>query len=117
MPNLSTRTLVHELVPLRQAALLVWQRIYASDEPLSAAKEEMLDAIASTFARVGPVYAFDANPDPLPREIGRDELEEGIFRGGANELRFPDERPPKRLLAVATEDVTATIQALKEAGL
>jgi hypothetical protein len=84
---------------------------------LWAARDELLDAIASTLSLVGPVYEFDTNPDALPREIGKEDLEEGIFRGGANELHFPDDRPPKRLLAVAAEDVTATIEVLKGRAL
>jgi hypothetical protein len=109
---------VHSLVPLKLAAELVWARVYEGRPSPGAAKEELLNSIASTLSLLTAIYEYEpASGSRGVRELSRGALEGGIFIGGAEELQFSDGRPPRRFLAIAADDISKAITALKGSAL
>ena len=107
--------LAHALVPLRLAAELVFSKIYEGRTTVE--RGPLLDSIASTIAALSPIYEYSPDPANPPRLLTRRELDGGMFKAGARELRFIDGRPTLAALAVAADDLSATIDALKSAGV
>lgn len=106
--------LPHTLLPLRLAAELIFSKVYV--DRVVTSREEVLDSIASTIAVLAPIYEYSADSHHPARPLSRMELEGGMFKGGARELRFIDGRQPRTSLAVAANDVTQTIETLKSAS-
>ena len=106
--------LPHTLLPLRLAAELIFSKVY--EGRVVTSREEALDSIASTIAVLAPIYEYSTDSQQPARRLSRIELEGGMFKGGARELRFIDGRPPRHSLAVAANDVTHTIETLKSAS-
>ena len=113
-PDESAR-LAHSLVPLKLAAELIFSKVY--EGRTIAARAPLLDSIASTISVLSPIYEYNTDPSRPPRLLTRMEIEGGMFRGGAEQMRFIDGRPPLSSLAVSADDLAATIDALKNAGL
>ena len=107
--------LAHTLLPLRLAAELVFSKVYEGRTTME--RGPLLDSIASTIAALSSIYEYNPNPADPPRLLTRRELEGGMFKGGARELRFIDGRATLVALAVSADDLSATIEALKSAGL
>jgi hypothetical protein len=105
------QNLAHSLVPLRLAAELVWAKVYQGRS--SAAKDELLNSIAFTFSLLTTIYEYEPESRSPARELSRAELDHGIFVGGAEELQFRNGRPPRRFLAIAADDISKAIEALK----
>ena len=97
------------------AVKLVWAKVYEGSTPLER-KEEVLNSLANTFSVTSPVYEYHTGAQITPRALSKRELEGGMFREGGRELHFIDGRRPRRNLAVTTDEVSATIQALLSAG-
>lgn len=104
-------------MPLKLAAEAVYQRVYEGRAPGTSRREDILNSIASILAVLADIYEYELDPHRTPRFISSDVIGAGIFRGGAQELHFIDGRPPLRLLAVAPEAVSRTVDALKRAAL
>ena len=102
----------HSLMPLDLAAEVIRQKVYADRVP-GLGREPLLDSIAVTISVVATVYEYDPHEASPPRALSRLELNRGIFKGGAKELRFIDGRPAVRCLAVTSADIAQTIEALK----
>jgi hypothetical protein len=65
---------------------------------------------------VAAIYEYEVTDShKAARRLSHPELQGGMFKGGGRELRFIDGRPARRSLAVAAEDIAATIEALKNA--
>lgn len=111
-PDESAR-LAHSLVPLKLAAELIFTKVY--EGRTIAARGPLLDSIASTIAVLSAIYEYNRDPGLPPRLLTRMEIEGGMFRGGAGEMRFIDGRAPLSSLAVSADDLAATIEALKNA--
>ena len=103
--------LAHTLMPLKLAAELIFSKLYA-DRSVGR-RDEMLDSIATTIAVLAPIYEYGPDSHQRPRALSRAELEGGMFKGGALTLQFIDGRIARTSLAVSADDVSATIQALK----
>ena len=100
----------HELIPLSLATRLVYLRAYGAPPP-SAHLLNRLDALAYSIAEFAAIYAMDAAHEP-PRQLSREELATGLFRGGGTELHFLDQRPALTLIGVTEEGIAKTVDAL-----
>jgi hypothetical protein len=78
-------------------------------------KEALMDSITATIAVIAAIYEYSADSRRRARRLSQSELEGGMFKEGARELRFIDGRPPRNSLAVTAADVAATIKALQAA--
>jgi hypothetical protein len=106
--------LAHTLVPLNLAAEHVMRAVYADRSPITD-KAQLLDSIASTLSVLADIYQYKTESRIPARRLSRMEMEGGMFKGGAKELRFIDGRATRTSLAVAAEDIAAAIKALKSA--
>jgi hypothetical protein len=97
----------HNFVPLALAARLVYLEAY--DFAPGAHLSNRLNNLADALARSGTMYAVE---DGKLRAISGEELSAGLFRHGAAELHFLDERPPLTRLLVTKESVDATVKSL-----
>ncbi len=111
----SSDTFPHSLVPLNLAALQVMHAVYPEQTTTGNSKKTLLDSIAATIAVIAAIYEYSPDPRQRARRLSQSELEGGMFKGGARELRFIDGRPPRGSLAVRAADVAATIKALEAA--
>ena len=107
--------LAHSLVPLKLAVLLVWQRVYEARIPPNGRREDVLDSIAAMLLTTEKVWEFGTDPGRRARRLCLGEIAGGIFRGGGEELCFPDARPPLRFLAISADALSAAIESLKRA--
>ena len=81
-----------------------------------ASTEQLLDSIATTISVVAAIHEYEVTDSHQPaRQLSHAELQGGMFKGGAKELRLIDGRRPRRALAVTAQDIAATIEALKSA--
>ena len=101
-------TLPHTLVPLALAVQVIWSRVYEGGAPAGDAKERLLDSIASTLCVTGRLYEYVG--EARPRRLSPTEIRGGTFQGGGRELHFADGRPPRRHLAVPSDDVPIAIE-------
>jgi hypothetical protein len=115
VPRRESDRLAHSLVPLKLAVQLIYSKVY--EGRTTAARTQLLDSLASTISVLSPIYVYNTDPSQPPRLLTRMEIEGGMFRGGAEQLRFIDGRPPLSSLAVSADDLAATIEALKNAGV
>ena len=110
-PLTDSDRLAHTLLPLKLAAELVFNKVYEGRTNME--RGPLLDSIASTLSVLSPIYEYHPDPAQPPRLLTRLEIEGGMFKGGAQELRFIDGRPPLYSLAVSADDLSATIDALQ----
>ena len=101
----------HTLIPLALAVGLLRNRLDL--ERAAGRPEGDLDALAGFSAAMVPLYEYDPNPSKPPRRLARQEVEGGLFRDGARELRFLDGRPAKRHLAVHALDLECVSSVLE----
>jgi hypothetical protein len=100
-------------MPLKLAAQLVFSKVY---QKRILGSEDTLDSIASTIAVLAPIYECGVKSHEPVRALSTLELEGGMFKGAAERLEFIDGRKPRHSLAVAVDDVSATIDALMGAS-
>ena len=104
------------LLSLAMAARMVHRRAYPQQyaivEPVLTG--EQLDTLAGLIASLAPVYTANYRSAQF-RELTREELAVGVFRGGAQELAFPDSRAPIGHLAARVESATLVARKLREA--
>jgi hypothetical protein len=104
----------HTLLPLTFAVGLVRHRAY-QDRPLTdQGREGDLNVLAGFIAAVVPIYEYALDARKAPRALRKHELEGGMFRDGAKELRFIDGRPPVRHMAVNATDVECVLALLRD---
>jgi len=84
---------------------------YSIAEP--ALSERQLDALAHVISTLAAVYTVNYRSARF-RQIGETELEGGVFRGGAREVAFGDERTPIAYLAARVESVLVVARKLRE---
>jgi hypothetical protein len=106
----------HTLIPLGLAVGLIRSKVYAEGKSTDRDTGHTVDlnALASFVAATVPVYEYESNPSKAPRALGKAELEGGMFRDGAKELRFIDGRATKRYLALNALDVECVTSLLRE---
>ena len=106
----------HTLIPLGLAVGLIRSKVYAQGKSTDRDQGHTVDlnALASFVAGTVPVYEYETNPSKAPRALSKAELEGGMFRDGAKELRFIDGRATKRYLALNALDVECVTSLLRE---
>ncbi len=103
-----------DLVPLNVAARRIFQRVYLQfHHPQSTPGPDQLNGVASALCGLAPVYALDAGG--AARRLSAEDLSGGLFRGGARELLFLDDREPIRNLAVSSAEVERAARLLQDA--
>jgi hypothetical protein len=102
-----------DLIPLVLATRMVHRQTRGS-MPLGHMMER-LNAVAYSLAATGPLYAMHG-PRREPRRLSLEELALGVFRRGASELHFLDERPMLTRITVARDTVQKAIQLYAVAG-
>jgi hypothetical protein len=105
----------HALMPLDLAAEVIRQKVYPQAVVRSLTREQLLDSIAATISVVARIYEYDPKGATAPRPLSRVELDGGMFKGGAKDLRFIDGRATRSTLAVTAQDIAQTIEALRGA--
>jgi hypothetical protein len=98
-----------DLMPLTLAVRIVY--LQSRDSRPAAHVTERLNAVAYSLAEVGALYAIEGRYR-LARRLSREELAAGIFRHGATELHFLDDRPMLTNIAVSRESVQKTIKVI-----
>lgn len=98
-----------DLIPLALAVRIVY--LQTPNSRPAAHVMERLDAVAYSLAEVGAIYAI-VGQYRLARRLSREELAAGIFRHGATELHFLDDRPMLTNLAVTRESVKKSIKVI-----
>jgi hypothetical protein len=98
-----------DLVPLALAARIVYLQTCGTRRP--AHVMERLNAAAYWLAEVGAMYAIEGRYR-LARRLIRADLAAGVFRYGATELHFLDDRPMLTNIAVTRESVKKTIKVI-----
>jgi hypothetical protein len=103
------------LLSLAMAARMVHRRAYPQQyaivEPFLT--EQQLDTLAGLIASLAPVFTANYRSAQF-RELTPQELSVGVFRDGAQELAFPDSRPPIRHLAARVESAGLVARKLRE---
>lgn len=100
----------HDLVPLPFAARVVYLLAHGMPLPEEHLLER-LNGLAYSLAGETTLYAVDgAEVRALPKE----ELAGGLFRNGAAEFHFIDERPPIQHLGVTRDGVEKTAARVAE---
>jgi hypothetical protein len=99
-----------DLIPLAIAVRILYAHFHGTERPVAHVLER-LNALAYSLADVGGTYAIEGEYR-LARRLSREELASGVFRHGATELHFLDERPMLTRIAVSRDTVERTIQEL-----
>ena len=105
--------LAHNLIPLKLAAEVVWNKVYAARHG-AAKREDKLISIALTLCAMGDVFQYEPDSRRVPRRLSPSDMDGGLFRAGGQELNFIDGRATIRYLAVEPDCVSKTIEALKK---
>jgi hypothetical protein len=84
---------------------------YAIAEP--SLSERQLDALAHVIASIAMIYTVNYRSARF-RQLGQEELAGAVFRGGAREIAFPDERSPITYLAARVDSATLVARKLRE---
>jgi hypothetical protein len=98
-----------DLIPLALAVRIVY--LQTRGKGPAAHVLERMNALAYRLAEIGAVYAVEG-PYRLARPLSREELAAAVFRRGATELHFLDERPMLTSIAVTRESVKKTIKVI-----
>ena len=104
----------HTLLPLTLAVGLVRNRAYQDRQLTNQGREGDLNALAGFIAAMVPVYDYTLDARKAPRALRKHELEGGMFRDGARELRFIDGRPSLRHMAVSATAVEWVLALLRD---
>jgi len=104
----------HTLIPLGLAVGLIRSKVYDDGKTTGQGHGDDLSALASFVAATVPIYEYATDPSKAPRALLRSELEGGMFRDRAKELRFIDGRATKRFLAVNALDVECVMSLLHD---
>jgi hypothetical protein len=105
----------HTLLPLTLAVGLVRHKGgYAERQVTEQGPEGDFNMLAGFIAATVPLYEYSTNASTAPRALRKAELEGGMFRNGAKELRFIDGRATKRCLAVNATDVECILALLRD---
>jgi hypothetical protein len=104
----------HTLLPLELAVGLIREKVYGKERLTLQGREGDYNVLASFIAAVVPVYEYSRDPALPPRVLRKNELDGGMFRDRARELRFIDGRATKRQLAVNALDVECVASMLKD---
>jgi hypothetical protein len=105
----------HDLIVLPIAAYRVYVRAYGSAPPTAHLMHRLI-GLAYSLAAVGTIFAIDG-ANCSPRLISREELSGGVFRHGAKELHFLDDRLPITHIGVTRESIEKTANALLSGAL
>jgi hypothetical protein len=98
-----------DLIPLALAVRIVY--LQTRGNGAAAHVLERLNAVAYSLAGIGAIYAIDG-PYRLARPLSREELAAAVFRQGATEMHFLDDRPMLKRIAVTRESVEKTIKVM-----
>jgi hypothetical protein len=98
-----------DLIPLALAVRIVYLQMRGKGP--AAHVLERLNAVAYSLAAAGAMYAIEG-PYRLARRLSREELAAAVFRRGATEIHFLDERPVLTKIAVTRESVEKTIKVI-----
>lgn len=103
------------LVALSVAARMVHRRAYPQQYAIvePTLSERQLDALAHVIASLVAVFTVNYRSARF-RELGRAEIQGGVFRDGAEELAFQDGREPIRYLAARVEMATLVARKLRD---
>jgi hypothetical protein len=103
------------LVSLAVAARMVHRRAYPQQYSIAepALSERQLDALAHVISTLAPIYTVNYRSARF-RLLDATATEGGVFRGGARELAFGDERTPIAYLAARVESVLVVARKLRE---
>jgi hypothetical protein len=105
----------HTLIPLSLAVGLVRHKGgYAARQMTEQGREGDFDMLAGFIAAMVPLYEYSPDASTPPRVLRPAELEGGMFRNGAKELRFIDGRATKRCLAVHATAVECILALLRD---
>lgn len=105
----------HTLIPLSLAVGLVRHKGgYAERQVTEQGREGDFNMLAGFIAATVPLYEYSTDASTAPRALRKAELEGGMFRNGAKELRFIDGRATKRCLAVNATDVECILALLRD---
>ena len=105
----------HTLIPLSLAVGLVRHKGgYAERQVTEQGREGDFNMLAGFIAATVPLYEYSTDASTPPRALQKAELEGGMFRNGAKELRFIDGRATKRCLAVNATDVECILALLRD---
>ena len=101
----------HDLVPLPFAARVVYLLAHGLPLPEEHLMER-LNGLAYSLAGETTLYAVDGEQ---VRALRKAELADGLFRNGAAEFQFIDERPPIQHIGVTRDGVEKTAVRVAEA--
>jgi len=104
----------HCLIPLELAVSLIRSKVYAGRTMTDQGRDGDSNMLANFIAGTVPVYEYSEDPSEAPRALRKVELEGGLFRDAARELRFIDGRATKRYLALNAVDVECVTLLLQE---
>jgi hypothetical protein len=105
----------HTLIPLTLAVGLVRHKGgYAERQVTEQGRDGDFNMLAGFIAATVTLYEYSTDASTAPRALKKAELEGGMFRNGAKELRFIDGRATKRCLAVNATDVECILALLRD---
>ena len=104
-----------DLIPLRAAAALAYERVYGDIHRSAAAlpNHHIQNVMAHALAVAAVVYTFNPERTAI-QALDEKDLRAGIFRDGAERLFFYDGRPQLTRLAVKTADLRKAVRLLQE---
>ncbi|MFL6563813.1 MAG: hypothetical protein ACJ8G5_02690 [Burkholderiales bacterium] len=94
---------------------MVHRRAYPQQYSIAEAalSERQLDALAHVISTLAPIYTVNFRSARF-RQLDPTAMEGGMFRGGARELAFGDERTSIGYLAARVESVLVVARKLRE---
>jgi hypothetical protein len=94
---------------------MVHRRAYPQQYSIAEAalSERQLDALAHVISTLAPIYTVNFRSARF-RQLDEAAMEGGMFRGGARELAFGDERTSIGYLAARVESVLVVARKLRE---
>jgi len=103
------------LVSLAVAARMVHRRAYPQQYSIAepSLSERQLDALAHVISTLAPIYTVNYRSARF-RQLDEHAIHGALFRGGARELAFGDERPAIAYLAARVESVLLVARKLRE---
>ncbi len=106
------RQLLAELVPMEEAALLVYIAASGIDRTITRLHR---NDMAQTLAQLVTVYATSQDGRRV-RRLSPEDLQGGIFADGGRNVSFRDQREPITRLAVTRAAIKAAAGALRNAN-
>jgi hypothetical protein len=99
-----------DLIPLALAVRIVYLQTRGMRP--TAHVSERLNAMAYSLAEAGGVYAIEGHYR-LARRLSREELAAAVFRHGATEIHFLDDRPTLTNIAVKRKSLEKAIKVAR----